>query len=98
MFTRKLEAIQAHHILTHIRHQIINKHNIIEIQLAVPNVDEKEYQLVFSVIDLTTGAMEARRASHCSHDDHDDQGDQGEKVTRVTMMTRTTRSRLLTLQ
>ena len=101
MFTRKLEAIQAHHILTHIRHQIINKHNIIEIQFAVPDVDEEEYHLVFSVIDLTTGAMEARRASHCSHDDQGDQadrgdrGDQGEKVTRVT---RTTRSRLLTLQ
>ena len=66
MFTRKLEAIQAHHILTHIRHQIINKHNIIEIQFAVPDVDEEEYHLVFSVIDLTTGAMEARRASRCS--------------------------------
>ena len=110
MFTRKLEAIQAHHIPTHIRHQIINKHNIIEIQFAVPDVDEEEYHLVFSVIDLTTGAMNARRASHCSHDDQGDQGDQvdqgdrgdrgdrgdqGEKVTRVT---RTTRSRLLTLQ
>ena len=83
MFTRKLEAIQAHHILTHIRHQIINKHNIIEIQLAVPNVDEKEYQLVFSVIDLTTGAMEARRASHCSHGDQADQGDQGDHDDQV---------------
>ena len=58
MFTRKLEAIQAHHIPTHIRHQIINKHNIIEIQFAVPDVDEEEYHLVFSVIDLTTGAMQ----------------------------------------
>ena len=55
MFTRKLEAIQAHHIPTHIRHQIINKHNIIEIQLAVQDVDEEEYQLVFSAIELTLG-------------------------------------------
>ena len=52
MFTRKLEAIQAHHIPTHIRHQIIKKHNIIEIQLAVPDVDEEEYQLVFFWVDV----------------------------------------------